>query len=295
MRIMSGMENVQNIFSAKAMPVSFEIFPPKGDITLESARAVAQGLAGLGPDFISVTYSAAGSGNGHATTAVAAMIQDEFNVPSVAHLTCINATDDSLDAAIEDMRARGISTVLALRGDLVEGQEPSRFHYAKDLIPLLKDAGFCVGAAAYPEGHISCESDRDNIEHLKMKQDAGADFFVTQLAFSNEHIFRFLDEADRAGITAPITCGIMPFMSKSQLQRMVFMCGASLPSPVIKLLAKHEGNDHDLRRAGIEYACCQLVDLAQHGARGLHVYCMNHADIAQATMKALRGAGVREG
>ena len=148
-----------------------------------------------------------------------------------------------------------------------------------------------MGAAAYPEGHISCESERDNIEHLKMKQDAGADFFVTQLAFDNERILRFLDCADKAGVGAPITCGIMPFLSKSQLERMIFMCGASLPSPVIKLLAKHEGDADALRRAGIEYACRQLVDLAGRGVRGLHVYCMNRADVAQAAMGALRGAG----
>lgn len=293
---MARMENVKNIFETRKLPVSFEVFPPKGDLTLESAREVARGIARISPDFISVTYSAAGSGNGHATTAIAAMIQDELNIPSVAHLTCANATDASLEAAIADMRARGVSTVLALRGDLVAGQEPSpRYRFAKDLIPVLKDAGFCVGAAAYPEGHIDCEDDRVNIEHLRIKQDAGADFFVTQLAFDNERIYRFLDAADSAGVTAPITCGIMPFMSKSQITRMVFMCGASLPSPVIKLLAKHEDDACALRQAGVEYACKQLVGLAEHGVAGVHVYSMNHPDIAQAAMGALRQAGFRRG
>lgn len=294
MRIMARMENVQNIFQNCKLPVSFEIFPPKGELTLEAAREVAGGIARINPDFISVTYSAAGSGNGHATTAVAAMIQDELNIPSVAHLTCISATKESLEAAIADMRSRGINTVLALRGDLVDGQEPPIYHFAKDLIPLLKDAGFCVGAAAYPEGHITCEDDAANIEHLKQKQDAGADFFVTQLAFDNDHIYRFLDAAEAAGVSAPITCGIMPFMSKSQLSRMVFMCGSSLPSPVIKLLAKYEDDPAALRQAGVEYASKQLVDLAAHGVPGLHVYSMNHPDIAAATMEALRQAGFRE-
>lgn len=292
---MARMENIANIFNNRKLPVSFEIFPPKGDLTLESAREVAGGIARINPDFISVTYSAAGSGNGHATNAIAAMIQDELGIPSVAHLTCVSATDASLEAAIADMKARGVSTVLALRGDLVAGQEPSpRYRFAKDLIPVLKDAGFCVGAAAYPEGHITCEDDAVNIEHLKQKQDAGADFFVTQLAFDNEHIYRFLDAADAAGITAPITCGIMPFMSKSQISRMVFMCGASLPSPVIKLLAKHEDDPAALRQAGVDYACAQLVDLAAHGVDGVHVYSMNHPDIAEATIQALRQAGFRE-
>lgn len=292
---MARMENVKNIFETRKLPVSFEVFPPKGDLTLESAREVASGIARINPDFISVTYSAAGSGNGQATTAIAAMIQDELGIASVAHLTCISATDESLALAISDMKARGISTVLALRGDLVEGQEPSPYRFAKDLIPLLKDAGFCVGAAAYPEGHIDCEDDRVNIEHLKAKQDAGADFFVTQLAFDNERIYRFLDAADSAGVTVPITCGIMPFMSKSQITRMVFMCGASLPSPVIKLLAKHEDDAPALRQAGVDYACKQLVGLAAHGVSGVHVYSMNHPDIAQAAMGALHQAGFHRG
>ncbi len=288
---MIRMRNVKDIFQSRACPVSFEIFPPKGELTLEAAREVAGGIARVAPDFISVTYSAGGSGNGQATTAIAAMIQDELGIPSVAHLTCVSATDASLEAAVADMRARGVTTVLALRGDLTEGQEPSRFRYAADLIPLLKDAGFCVGAAAYPEGHITCEDDALNIEHLKAKQDAGADFFVTQLAFDNECIYRFLDAADAAGVTAPITCGIMPFMSKSQISRMVFLCGASLPSPVIKLLAKHEDDPAALRQAGVEYACRQLVDLAAHGVAGVHVYSMNHPDIAESTTRALRQAG----
>ncbi len=285
------METVTQIFENTKLPVSFEIFPPKDDLTLDVAREVGASIAELNPSFMSVTYSAAGSGNGQATTAIAALLQDEFSVASVAHLTCIGATKDSLDASIDDMAQRGISTVLALRGDLVEGQEPTEFRFAKDLIPHLKDAGFCVGAAAYPEGHITCDDEKTNIEHLKIKQDAGADFFVTQLAFLNEYIYRFLDDAHAAGITVPITCGIMPFMSKSQIQRMVFMCGASLPSPVIKLLAKYEDDEHALRQAGIEYACEQLVDLARHGVDGVHVYCMNHADVARAAMTALQQAG----
>ncbi len=282
------MENVKQIFESRALPVSFEIFPPKGDLTLEAARELGAVFAELHPEFVSVTYSAAGSGNGQATTAVAALLQDEFAIPTVAHLTCVSATAESLDAAIADMKARGIQTVLALRGDLVEGRQPPVYRYAKDIIPILKDAGFCVGAAAYPEGHITCEDERANIEHLKAKQDAGADFFVTQLSFDNEFIYRFLDRAEKAGVTVPITCGIMPFLSKSQISRMVFMCGASLPSPVIKILAKYENDADALLQAGIDHACRQLRDLADHGVDGVHAYCMNRPDVARAAMAALR-------
>lgn len=288
------MQTIAEIFSnARAnntTPVSFEIFPPKGELALEDARTVASELARLAPDFISVTYSAGGSGNSQATAQVAELIQKEFNIPVCAHLTCAHATTDTLHDALADLKARGITNVLALRGDLPKGVEPQEFHYAKDLIPLLKEEGFCVGAAAYPEGHLTCEHSWENLEHLKQKQDAGADFFVTQLFFDNTVAYRFLDDARTAGITAPISCGIMPFLGKSQIQRMVFMCGASLPSPLIKLLYKYEDDPQGLRRAGIEYANEQLEGLVNFGVDGLHLYTMNHPDIAQANVHALRRA-----
>lgn len=172
------MDTVKNIFAQArqtgAQPVSFEIFPPKGELSMESARTIAQELAKLDPAFISVTYSAGGSGNKQATAEIAAMIQDDHGVPTVAHLTCASASQQSISAAVADMKDRGIRNVLALRGDLPEGYEPGDFRYAKDLIPVLADAGFCVGAAAYPEGHIDCDSLRLNVEHLRQKQDAGA-------------------------------------------------------------------------------------------------------------------------
>lgn len=287
------MTTVAEVFEQRKLPVSFEIFPPKGDLTLDAARAVAGEIAHEQPGFISVTCSAGGSGNAQATPAIAAMIADELSTPSVAHLTCINATRASIADAVADMRLRGVENVLALRGDVVADREPSDdFRYAKDLVPVLRDAGFCVGAAAYPEGHIACESERENVEHLKMKQDAGAQFFVTQLCFDNERIYRFADAVDRAGITVPVTYGIMPFMSKEQISRMVFMCGASLPSAIVKILAKYEDDPAALRQAGVEYACGQLVELGRHGVRGLHVYCMNKPDVARAAMAAVREAGL---
>ncbi len=175
--------------------------------------------------------------------------------------------------------------MLALRGDRAAdapAADAGPFCFAKDLVMRLADEGFCVGAAAYPEGHIECTDFRASVAHLKQKQDAGACFFVTQLFFDNAYYYRFREAADAAGITVPIACGVMPFLGKAQIQRMVFMCGASLPSPIIKLLAKYEDDPRLLRAAGIEYACAQLTDLQQHGADGLHVYTMNQPDIARA-------------
>ncbi len=268
-------------------PLSFEIFPPRGDLTEVEARRVAGELAELDPAFISVTYSAGGSGNSGATTKVASLIQNELGVPSVAHLTCQGLTRDMLEEKIAEMRAAGIKNVLALRGDPRPDAPQGDFAYAADVIPVLREAGFCVGAAAYPEGHVTCTSFEDDIAHLREKQDAGAQFLVTQLFFDNEDFFRFRDLAARAGITAPITCGIMPFMSKNQVSRMIFMCGASLPSPIIRLLNRYEGDDEALRRAGIEYAAAQLRGLRDAGADGLHVYTMNKPAVARAICELL--------
>ena len=268
-------------------PLSFEIFPPRGDLTEVEARRVAGELAELDPAFISVTYSAGGSGNSGATTKVASLIQNELGVPSVAHLTCQGLTRDMLEEKIAEMRAAGIKNVLALRGDPRPDVPQGDFAYAADVIPVLREAGFCVGAAAYPEGHVTCTSLEDDIAHLREKQDAGAQFLVTQLFFDNEDFFRFRDLAARAGITAPITCGIMPFMSKNQVSRMIFMCGASLPSPIIRLLNRYEGDDEALRRAGIEYAAAQLRGLRDAGVDGLHVYTMNKPAVARAICELL--------
>lgn len=275
---------------AGTTPISFEMFPPKGELTLDRAREAAGALCALSPDFISVTCSAGGSGNSGATADIASMISREFATSSVAHITCIGQTRAELAERIDAYRAAGIENVLALRGDRPQDAEDMAsgdFTYAADLIPALVEAGFCVGAAAYPEGHIECDDLAESVRHLRLKQDAGASFFVTQLFFDNDCFYRFRELADAAGITVPITCGIMPFMSRQQVSRMVFMCGASLPSPVIKLLARFEDDAASLTAAGIDYACRQLEDLQRHGVDGLHIYTMNRPAVARAAMKAL--------
>lgn len=280
---------ISQVFERDGLPVSFEIFPPKGELPVEAAHALAAELAPLDPAFVSVTYSAGGSGNSARTIDVARMAKDDFGLTMMAHLTCMGASCNDVAQVLASMRAAGIENVLALRGDSVEGVSTTDFHFAKDLIPVVREAGFCVGAAAYPEGHIDCLDFKKSIEHLKEKQDAGAQFFVTQLFFDNDCAFEFLESARNAGITVPITFGIMPFLSKAQISRMVFMCGASLPSPIIKLLARYEEDPESLRAAGIEYACDQMEGLARAGVDGIHVYTMNQPSIARAAVARLRG------
>lgn len=279
---------VADLFAANAQPVSFEMFPPKGELSEEEAVRVTSELASLEPSFISVTCSAGGSGNGESTTRIASMIQADRAVTSVAHLTCQGLTRAALEEKMASFKEAGIRNVLALRGDPRPDLAPGDFASSTDLIPVLVEAGFCVGAAAYPEGHISCASLAEDIAFLRAKQDAGAEFFVTQLFFDNEDFYRFRDMATKAGITAPITCGIMPFMSKSQVSRMIFMCGASLPSPIIRLLSKYEGDAEALRQAGVDYAAMQLRDLRDNDADGLHVYAMNRPEVARALTAAIR-------
>lgn len=282
---------ISQVFERDGLPVSFEIFPPKGELPVEAAHAIASELAPLDPAFVSVTYSAGGGGNSARTVDVARMAKDDFGLTMCAHLTCMGATRDDVASVLSSLHAAGIENVLALRGDAVPGRSTSDFRFAKDLIPVVREAGFCVGAAAYPEGHIDCLDFAESIRHLKEKQDAGAQFFVTQLFFDNDCALRFLDAARAAGVTAPIVFGIMPFLSKAQISRMVFMCGTSLPSPIIKLLARYEDDPEALRAAGVEYACAQLEGLAAAGVDGLHVYTMNRPAIAAAAMEALRASG----
>lgn len=268
---------------------SFEIFPPKGDLPLEKAYEVASALAQDKPDWVSVTYSAGGSGNSENTVPIAASLERDLGATALAHLTCLGSTKADVDAYVAQLHESGVQNVLALRGDRRPGREAKDFSHASDLITHLRDQSpdLCIGAACYPEGHVESPDVEESYRSLYLKQEAGADYLVTQLFFDNEDFFRFRDLAARAGLTAPITCGIMPFMSKNQVSRMIFMCGASLPSPIIRLLNRYEGDDEALRRAGIEYAAAQLRGLRAAGVDGLHVYTMNKPAVARAICELL--------
>ena len=272
---------------------SLEIFPPKGDLPVEQALELGEKLAPLQPDFISVTYSAGGSGNASNTASVAGALAEDLALNPMAHLTCMGATYADVDSYLMQLRAAGIQNILALRGDRVPGREPIDFTYAADLIAYIKDTApdFCVGAACYTEGHVECDDFDLSIEHLKLKQDAGADFLVTQLFFDNEYFLRFREACDRARIKLPVCCGIMPFTSTAQIQRMAFTCGAGIPARVIKRLVAAGDDAEAMRAAGIEYACEQLVGLSREGVDGLHIYAMNSPRIASACHAALVDCG----
>ena len=279
---------ISEVFGGEHIPLSYEIFPPKGEFVLDEAREVLQGLAELDPAYVSITYSAGGSGNSDNTGEIATIGTNEYGLTTMAHLTGMGASKEFIQEHLAALQERGIENVLALRGDASPERGVVDFSYASDLIPLVKDAGFCVGAAAYPEGHVSCLDLDEDIEHLKEKQDAGADFLVTQLFFENRIAYEFLERCRAARIRIPISFGIMPLMSKAQVSRMVFLCGASLPAPLVKLIARWENDEDALRQAGIEYAIEQIRDLADHGVDGIHLYTMNRPDIAKQITEAVR-------
>ena len=281
---------------AGTIPVSFEMFPPKGELTLERAREVAGGFAPLAPDFVSVTYSAGGSGNSANTVPIAAQIERDLGVTALAHLTCLGSERADVDAYVTQLADAGIENVLALRGDRAPGREARDFSHASDLISYLRESGanLCIGAACYPEGHVESPSEEESFRSLYLKQEAGADYLVSQLFFDNEDFYRFREKCLRHRVRLPIVAGIMPFTSVKQIQRMAFTCGASIPAKVVKRLVLAGDDPADQARAGVEYACEQLRDLAANGVDGLHVYSMNKPSVAHAAREALVACGYLE-
>ncbi|WP_455137995.1 methylenetetrahydrofolate reductase [Thermophilibacter sp.] len=272
---------------------SLEIFPPKGELPLEKAYEIAGEMAVDRPDWISVTYSAGGSGNSANTVPIAASIERDLGVTALAHLTCLGSTRADVDAYVAELAAAGVRNVLALRGDRRPGREERDFAHASDLIEHLRASGadLCIGAACYPEGHVESPSEEADFAGLYAKQEAGADYLVSQLFFDNEDFYRFRERCLRHRVRLPIVAGIMPFTSVSQIQRMAFNCGASIPARVVKRLVQAGDDPADQARAGVEYACEQLRDLAVNGVDGLHVYSMNKPAVAHAAHEALLACG----
>lgn len=264
---------------------SFEIFPPKPTSDVSTVfRALAE-LQDLRPDFISVTYGAGGSVPGSSTCEIVSRIKREYGIESVAHLPCINSTRDEIRGKLQEFQAAGVENILALRGDRNPELTPKEeFRYACELVELIREEtgdAFDICGACYPEGHPECDSMAQDLRHLKEKVDAGVSHLITQLFFDNELFYRFLEKAEIAGINVPIEAGIMPVTNRRQIERMVSLCGASLPAKFTKMMQRYEHSPEAMRDAGIAYAIDQIVDLAANGVDGIHLYTMNNPYVAR--------------
>ena len=281
---------IKNIFEQNNRAIlSFEVFPPKKTSPIESVYSKLEEICALKPDFISVTYGAGGTGGHSRTCEIASKIKNDLGVESVAHLTCVNSTKADIDSTLEDFKAHNIENILALRGDFVEGIEPKKdFIYASDLCAYIKSKGdFDIAGACYPEVHGEAEDEVADVLNLKKKVEAGAEHLISQLFFDNSAFYRFIERTRIAGIDVPIEAGIMPVTNKNQIERMVSMCGASLPVKFTKIMQKYESKPEALRDAGIAYAVEQIVDLLANGVDGIHLYTMNNPYVARKITEAI--------
>lgn len=271
--------------------LSFEVFPPKPNVPIESIYDTLDNLHDLHPDFISVTYGAGGSVPGASTAEICETIMQKHGIPAIAHLPCINETKESVLEKIAVFQEKGIENVLALRGDRNPAVEPKNdFRYAADLIAFLREHGdFDIAAACYPEGHPEAPDLDTDIQHLREKVDAGASHLISQLFYYNPDFYAFREKAAKAGISVPIEAGIMPVTSKKSIERMVSLCGASIPNRLAKLMARYSDDPASLKAAGLEYAIMQILDLMDNGADGIHIYTMNNPDVARYIMEQISG------
>lgn len=277
------------LFGMNKTVLSFEVFPPKKTSPIESVYEKLEEICALKPDFISVTYGAGGSGEKNRTCEIASKIKNDFGVEAVAHLTCVNSTKNDIDRNLCEFRQANITNVLALRGDIVEGIEPKKeFVYASDLCAYIKSHGdFDIAGACYPEVHGEAENEVEDVLNLRKKVDAGAQHLISQLFFDNSVFYRFIERTRIAGINVPVEAGIMPVTNKKQIERMVSMCGASLPAKFAKIMQKYESKPEALRDAGIAYAVEQIVDLIANGVDGIHLYTMNNPYVAKKITEAV--------
>lgn len=282
---------IASLFEQEKTVFSFEVFPPKKTSPIDTIYKTLDELEGLHPDFISVTYGAGGNSLDNATCEIASIIKNKYKIEPLAHLTCVNDSKKEIEQILNSLEQNGIENILALRGDINPELPPKEeFRYASELVAFINHrGGFHVSGACYPEGHVDSNSYEDDILNLKRKVDAGAEHLISQLFFDNNYFYSFLEKARRADILVPIEAGIMPVVNKAQIERMVSLCGASLPSKFTKMLQRFEHSPDALRDAGIAYAVDQIVDLVSQGVDGIHLYTMNNPYIAKKISENIEG------
>ncbi len=274
-----------DLLTSHKLSLSFEVFPPKTDSAFDSVKAATEEIATLRPAFMSVTYGA-GGGTSRYTLDIAKKIKEQYNVPTLAHLTCVSSTHETVQQRIREMQEAGIQNVMALRGDIpTEASDRTTwsYHHAIELVRELKNASsdFCIGGACYPEIHPESTNQREDIRFLREKTEAGCDFLTTQMFFDNNLLYNFLYKIREAGITVPVIPGIMPITNANQVARAIKLSGSFMPQRFKSLVDKFGSDPAAMKQAGIAYATDQIIDLYANGITNVHVYSMNKPDVAR--------------
>ncbi|OGW17223.1 MAG: methylenetetrahydrofolate reductase [NAD(P)H], partial [Nitrospinae bacterium RIFCSPLOWO2_12_FULL_47_7] len=273
---------------------SFEFFPPKDNDGFNLLFETIERFKKWNPNYVSVTYGAGGSTRTR-TIDLVCRIKKAIGIESMAHLTCAGSPAEEIQSVLDTLRDQGIENVLALRGDPPQGEKEfakpqGGFGYANELVEFIrkKNYRFCVGVAGYPEGHLECPDKNRDLENLKRKVEAGADFIITQLFFDNRHYFEFVDRARKIGIGIPIIPGIMPIVNLGQIKRFVKMCGATIPTDLISRLEKVQEDNDAVAKIGIEHASEQCEELLSNGAPGIHFYTLNRSNSTVQILESIK-------
>lgn len=282
---------IASLFRQNRTIFSLEVFPPKKTSPIDTIYKTLDDLKDLHPDYISVTYGAGGNTGDTSTADIATNILNKYGILPLAHLTCVSYTRQEIGQILDSLKEKGIKNILALRGDVNPTIPLKReFSYASELVEYIRGkGGFYISGACYPEGHVDAEDIDKDIEHLRLKVDAGAQHLISQVFFDNSHFYNFVEKARKSRITVPIQAGIMPVINKSQIERMVTLCGASLPSKFTKMMQRFEHSPVAIKEAGIAYAVDQIVDLVSQGVDGIHLYTMNNPYVARRISESIKG------
>ena len=279
-----------DILKNKRVTLSFEVFPPKTADAVPTALAAAEAIAALHPDFMSVTYGA-GGGTSDFTVHIASAVKKTYGVEVMPHLTCLSSTQEKVTETLQDYKEAGFGTIMALRGDVpADGTRKNDFEHATDLMKQIKsfDSSMTLGGACYPEGHPESPSLAADIENIRSKVDAGAQFLSTQMFFDNSLFYSYLNRLHAAGIDVPVLAGIMPITNKRILTRSLAMSGTAVPARYIAMVDAYGDSPEAMKQAGIAYATEQILDLYANGVRNVHVFAMNKPDVAKAISENIR-------
>ena len=278
---------ISKILKNEKLSLSFEVFPPKTKSGFESVKHATEEIAALRPSFMSVTYGA-GGGTSRYTLDIAKNIKERYDVPTLAHLTCVSSTRRTVHERIADIRTAGLENIMALRGDIpAHLADADRsgwdYRYAVELVREIREAApdMCIGGACYPEIHPESADQREDIKRLREKVDAGCDFLTTQMFFDNNLFYNFLYKIREAGITVPVIPGVMPITAGGQVERAMKLSGSFMPQRFKSLVDKFGSDPAAMKQAGIAYATDQIIDLYANGITNVHVYSMNKPDVAQ--------------